>query len=152
MRFGGFVVPAVLVVLSCGPSRRCTGGHKIHISQAGRDKALLRLVQGARRTVYLRTERLSLVPAGNELAQAVQRGVAVNLELPLEAGSNADDARLPQLLMDLGAVVAFKGDASRSIRGAYLEVDGEVFLYSAAPAAVCLPGASVSFVSGPLNR
>lgn len=152
MRFGGFVVLAVMVVLSCGPSRRSPGSAQILISKAGRDQALLRLIQGAKRTVYLQTERLSLVPAGNELAQAVQRGVTVNLELPLEAGSNADDARLPQMLMDLGAVVAFKGDATRSIRGAYLEVDEEAFLYSAAPAAICLPGACVSFVSGPIRR
>jgi hypothetical protein len=120
------------------------------VSQAGRDQALLRLICGARKTIYLRTERLTLVPAGNELAQAVQRGVAVNLELPLEAGGTMGDARLARLLMGLGAVVAFKGDATGSIRGAYLETDGEAFLYSAAPVTIGLPGACVSFVSGPL--
>jgi hypothetical protein len=125
---------------------------QILVSQAGRDKELLRLIHGAKRVVYLRTERLTLVPAGNELGQAVQRGVAVSVELPLEVGSTVQDSRLPRILMDLGAVVAFKGDASNSIRGTYLEVDGEVFLYSAAPAELCLPGANVSFVRGQTSR
>jgi hypothetical protein len=140
------------ILLGCSVSRRAGGVHQVVASQAGRDQALLRLIRGARNTVYLLTERLTLVPAGNELAQAVQRGVVVNLELPLEAAGPAGDARLARMLMDLGAVVAFKGDATGSIRGAYLETDGETFLYSAVPVAISLPGACVSFVSGPVPR
>lgn len=139
-----------LGLIGCGLKPRCACGPQVLVSQAGRDQVLLGFIRGAKRTVYLRTERLTLVPAGNELGQALQRGVAVSLELPLEAVETAGDARLPQILMGLGAVVAFKGDASRSIRGAYLEVDGEKFLYSAASAANCFPGSYVSFVSGPI--
>ena len=56
------------------------------VSHAGRGQALAQLLQGARNSVYLRTEFLALVPAGNELAQAIQRKAFVAVELPLEPG------------------------------------------------------------------
>ena len=148
MRLGALFVALEMVgVLGCRPSPWGAGGSQILVGQAGRDQALLRLIHGARRSIYLQTEQLTLVPVANELAQAVQRGVAVNLDLPLEVGSG--NSRLLRVLMQLGAVVAFKEDATGSIRGAYLEVDGQTFLYSAAPVTINVPGACVSFVTGP---
>jgi len=86
------------------------------VSQAGRDQAVILMLLGTRRNVYLRTEALALVPVGNELAQALQRKVSVNIELPLDASLNAGGSQLPRILMDLGAVVAFKSDASGNYR------------------------------------
>ena len=122
------------------------------LSQAGRDQAVIRMLQGARRSVYLRTETLALVPAGNELAQALQRKVSVSMELPLEAGLNGSDSQLPRILMDLGAMVAFKSDATGNYRGTLLVVDGHHFLYSALPLTLSAPGAMVSYVVGPTER
>ena len=122
------------------------------VSQAGRDQALIRMLQGAQRSVYLRTEALALVPAGNELAQALQRKVTVNMELPIDASLNAADSQLPRILMDLGAVVAFKSDTVGNYRGTLLVVDEARFLYSASPLTLSPPGAMVSYVSGPVER
>ena len=119
------------------------------VSRAGRDQALVQLLQGARKSVYLRTEGLTLVPAGNELAQAVQRKAAVTVELPLGAGLSPGGSRLPRMLMDLGAIVTFRSDPSGNYRGTYVVVDGTRFLYSAAPLGLSTPGALVSYVAGP---
>jgi hypothetical protein len=119
------------------------------VSHTGRDQALIQLLQGARKSVYLRTEGLSLVPAGNELAQAVQRKAVVTVELPLDAGLSSGGSRLPRMLMDLGAIVTFRSDPSGNYRGTYVVVDGTRFLYSAAPLGLSPPGALVSYVAGP---
>jgi hypothetical protein len=119
------------------------------VSQAGRDEAVIRMLQEARKSVYLRTESLALVPAGNELAQAVQRKVSVMVELPLASGMRVGDSRLSRILMNLGAIVSFKSDVASNYRGTYLVVDGNQFLYSATPLTLSPPGAMVSFVSGP---
>jgi hypothetical protein len=121
------------------------------VSQAGRDQALIRMLQDARKSVCLRTEALALVPAGNELAQALQRKVTVTMELPLDASLNAAGSRLPRILMDLGAVVAFKSDATGNYRGTLLIVDDRQFLYSASPLTLSPPGALVSYVAGPVE-
>jgi hypothetical protein len=121
------------------------------VSQAGRDQALIQLLQGARKSVYLRTEDLALVPVGNELAQAVQRNAAVSVDLPLDAGLSPCGSRLPRLLMDLGAVVTFRSDPSGNYRGTYVVVDGTRFLYSAAPLGLSPPGTPVSYVAGPVR-
>ena len=102
-------------------------------SHAGRDQGLIQLLQGARKSIYLRTEGLTLVPAGNELAQAAQRQAAVTIELPLDTGFSSGGSRLPRMLMELGAVVSFRSDPAWNYRGTYLEIDGERFLYSASP-------------------
>ena len=122
------------------------------LSQAGRDQAVILMLQGARRTVYLRTETLALVPAGNELAQALQRKVSVSMELPLDASLSGAGSNLPRILMDLGAVVAFKSEARGNYRGTLLVVDDRQFLYSALPLTLSAPGAMVSYVKGPVER
>jgi len=122
------------------------------VSHAGRDQALIQLLQGARKSVYLRTESLALVPVGNELAQAVQRNAAVSVDLPLDAGLSPRGSRLPRILMDLGAIVTFQSDPSGNYRGTYVVVDGSRFLYSAAPLGLSPPGALVSYVTGPVRR
>jgi hypothetical protein len=121
------------------------------VSHAGRDQALIQLLQGARKSVYLRTETLALIPAGNELAQAVQRNAAVSVDLPLDAGLSPGGSRLPRILMDLGAIVTFRSDPSGDHRGTYVVVDGTRFLYSAAPLGPSPPGALVSYVAGPVR-
>jgi hypothetical protein len=93
-----------------------------------------------------------LVPAGNELAQALQRKVTVNMELPLDASLNAAESQLPRILMDLGAMVAFKSDAAGNYHGTLLVVDEQQFLYSASPLTLSAPGAMVSYVVGPIER
>jgi hypothetical protein len=110
------------------------------------------MLQGARESVYLRTETLELVPAGNELAQALQRKVSVTVELPLDASLNGVGSQLPRILMDLGAVVSFKSDTTGNHRGTLLVVDDRQFLYSALPLTLSVPGAMVSYVKGPLDR
>ena len=122
------------------------------VSQAGRDQAVLRMLQGARSSVYLRTEALTLVPAGNELAQALQRKVSVSIELPLDASIDAEGSQLPRILMDLGAVVTFRGVDTRNYRGTWLVVDEQQFLYSALPLTLSAPGTLVSYVRGPIDR
>lgn len=122
----------------------------IIVSEAGRDQAILRLIQEARASVYLRTERLTLVPAGNELVQAIKRKTTVTVDLPLVAGCDIEAARLPRMLMKQGAVVSFRGDPIGSDRGTFLVVDGDRFLYSATPLTLGATGAPVSYVSGPL--
>ena len=120
----------------------------VQVSLAGRDHALIRFLRSARGSITVRTESLTLTPVGNELAQAVQRKASVAVELPLEAGLNPLESRLPRLLMELGAVVSFRSDPAASYRGAYVVVDGNRFFYSAAPLAPSPPGAQVSFVAG----
>lgn len=122
------------------------------VSQSGRDQAAILMLLGARQSVYLRTEALALVPVGNELAQALQRKVSVNIDLPLDASLNAGGSQLPRILMDLGAVVAFKSDATGNYRGTLLVVDDRQFLYSALPLTLSAPGAMVSYVKGPVKR
>ena len=122
------------------------------LSQAGRDQAVIQMLQGARESVYLRTETLALVPAGNELAQALQRNVSVSMELPLDASLSGAGSQLPRILMDLGAVVVFKSDATGNYRGTLLVVDDRQFLYSASPLTLSAPGVMVSYVVGPIDR
>jgi hypothetical protein len=107
-----------------------------------------RLIQGARKSVYLRTEGLTLVPAANELAQAFQRKASVIVELPLDSGMSGEGSRIPRILMDLGAVVTFRRELSGNYRGTYVVVDGNCFLYSTAPLGLSQPGALVSYVAG----
>lgn len=126
-------------------------GQPVVISQRGRDQEAFRMVKDAKRTIKVRTESLTMVPFANELAQAQQRGVKVFLDLPLEEGMK--DARLGLTLIDLGAVVQWKGDrVSGDHQGTYIEVDGERFLYSAAPLTPAIPGASVGYVCGPISN
>lgn len=122
------------------------------VSQAGRDQAALRLIGEARTSIYLRTERLTLIPAGNELVQAIQRKAAVTLELPLGSGCDVEASQLPLILMEQGAVVSYRSDPAASGKGTFLVVDGNRFLYSAMPLTLCEPGAQVSYVAGPLGR
>lgn len=121
------------------------------VSHAGRDQAVIQLLQGAQKSVYLRTEGLALVPVGNELAQAVQRNAAVSVDLPLDAGLSPGGSRLPRMLMDLGANVTFRSDPSENYCGTYVVVDGTRFLYSATPLGLSTPGALVSYVAGPVR-
>jgi hypothetical protein len=122
------------------------------VSQAGRDQAMLRLIREARTSVYLRTERLTLVPASNELVLAIQRKASVTVDLPLGPGCDAEGARLPRLLMEQGAVVTFRSDPGANDRGTFLVVDGNQFLYSATPLTLSMPGAQVSYVIGKLSK
>jgi phosphatidylserine/phosphatidylglycerophosphate/cardiolipin synthase-like enzyme len=110
------------------------------VSHSGRDQALVRLIQGARRSICVRTECLTLTPIGNELAQAFQRGVSVRIELPLQAGTSAAESRLPRILMELGAQVSFRSDPAWNYRGAYLELDGRTFFYPILGKPPALPG------------
>ena len=137
---------------SCDAIRGRWSPTRTVLSQAGRDQAVIQMLQGARRSVYLRTEALTLVPAGNELAQALQRTVSVSMELPLDASLNGAGSQLPRILMELGAVVAFKSDSTGNYRGALLVVDDRQFLYSALPLTLSPPGAMVSYVVGPIVR
>ena len=139
-------------VTFCNAVRGRWSPARIVVSQAGRDQAVIRMLQGAMKSVYLRTETLALVPVGNELAQALQRKVAVNVELPLNASLNAADSQLARILMNLGAVVEFKSDAAGNYRGTMLVVDDRQFLYSASPITLSAPGAMVSYVQGPVEH
>ena len=127
-------------------------GSALIVSQVGRDKAILRMIQEARTSVYLRTERLTLVPAGSELLRAIQRKASVTIDLPLRSGCAAEAARLPYLLMEQGAVVSFRSDPAACDRGTFLVVDGARFIYSATPLTLSVPGAQVSYVTGPLGK
>ena len=138
--------------MSFNAMRRRWSPTKTVVSQTGRDQAVIRMLQGARESVYLRTETLALVPAGNELAQALQRKVSVTVELPLDASLNGVGSQLPRILMDLGAVIAFKSDATGNYRGTLLVVDDRQFLYSALPLTLSAPGTMVSYVEGPVER
>lgn len=121
------------------------------ISQRGRDREVFRLIQSAKRTITIRTESLRMVPLVNELCQAQQNGKQVSVFLPLEDGQA--DARLGNSLIGLGAVVQWKEDLTASnYLGAYVEVDGERFLYSAAPLTPTTPGANIGYVSGAIMR
>ncbi|WP_316411543.1 hypothetical protein [Mesoterricola sediminis] len=102
--------------------------------------------------MYLRTEALALVPAANELAQALQRKVSVSVELPMAASLSGEGSQLPRILMDLGAVVVFKSDCAGNYRGTLLVVDDRQFLYSALPLTLSAPGAMVSYVEGAVDR
>jgi hypothetical protein len=154
------VAIAVSTMLSLGVSGftfcRSLGGRrgptKTLLSQAGRDQAVIQMLQDTRTSVYLRTEGLTLVPVGNELAQALQRKVSVTMELPLNASLKCADSQLSRILMDLGAVVTFKSDAIGNYRGTLLVVDDRQFLYSASPLTLNTPGALVSYVVGPIER
>ena len=136
----------------CTAMRGLRSPARIVISQVGRDLAVIRMLQGAQKSVYLRTESLTLVPAGNELAQALQRKISVSVELPLGASLNGSGSQLPRILMDLGAVVAFKSDATGNYRGTLMVVDDRQFMYSASPLTLSAPGAMVSYVKGPVER
>ena len=122
------------------------------VSQSGRDLAILGMIHEAKNSVYVRTERLTLIPAGNEMVQAIQRKAAVTVDLPLGTGCDAEASQLPRLLMEQGAVVSLRSDPSAGGRGTYLVVDGHRFLYSAAPLTVVTPGAQVSYVAGELGQ
>lgn len=126
-------------------------GPSVVVSQRGRDQEAFRLVQSAKRTITVRTECLSMLPFANELGQAQQRGVKVSVFLPIDDGVR--DARIGNFLSHVGAVVQWQGDSiTGNHRGAYLEIDGERFLYSAAPLTLAVPGANVGYVSGPISR
>jgi hypothetical protein len=74
------------------------------------------------------------------------------MELPLDASLNGAGSHLPGILMDLGAVVAYKSDATERYRGTLLVVDDRQFLYSASPLTLSAPGAMVSYVMGPIEQ
>lgn len=99
----------------------------------------------------MKVESLTLVPVGNELAQALQRKVSVNLELPLGAATDLEVSRIARLLMDLGAQVSFRGGSTERFRGALVVVDGDRFLYSAGPLERVAPDSEVAFVTGPVG-
>lgn len=123
----------------------------IVVSLKGRDQALIQLLKGARKSVYLRSEGLTIVPVGNELAQAIQRKAIVSVDLPLDAGLNPEGSKLPRLLMEMGAIVTFRSAPPENHRGTYVVVDGTRFLYSAAGLRLSPPGALVSYVVGSLH-
>ncbi len=141
-----------LMVLGAGllVNRRGVAQDPWTFSMAGRDRAVVLALQGTRRSIYVRTERLSLVPVANELAQGLQRGVSVTVDLPLEAGWDRETSQVCRVLMGLGAVVTFREGATVTCRGAYLEMDGERFIYSATGLVPCPRCRAASYVLGPL--
>ena len=56
---------------------------EVFFSQTGRDRAFTQGVKEARRSIYLRTSSLLLVPFTNEIGQAAQRGIKVHVEMPM---------------------------------------------------------------------
>ena len=136
----------------CDNSKARWGQPRTIISQAGRDRAVVNLLQSAKKSVYLRTEGLTLVPVGNELAQAIQRQASITVELPLDVCLSPSDSRLPRIFMELGALVTFKSDPSSNYRGTLLVVDEAKFLYSASALTVSPSGTQVSYVMGQMER
>lgn len=122
------------------------------LHQSGRDQALIDFIKCAKKSVLVRTDSLTLVPVGNELGLAQQRGVPVTMDFPVEAGEVGRDTRLVQVLIELGATASFKTDSTWNYSGAYVVVDGTRYFYSASPLDQCPKGARVSFVVGPLKE
>jgi hypothetical protein len=122
------------------------------LHQSGRDQALIDFIKCAKKSVLVRTDSLTLVPVGNELGLAQQRGVPVTMDFPVEAGEVGRDTRLVRVLIELGATASFKSDSTWNYSGAYVVVDGSRYFYSASPLDQCPKGARVSFVVGPLKE
>lgn len=147
---------ALLIGAGLGTMALLKGGHAapaVHppvYSRAGRDKALLNLIEGAERTIYIRTERLNLVAVTNALLQRIQdkqRRVTVRVELPMGYSS---DLRLVQVLLDTGATVELSSEPGPAYQGTYLLVDGHRFLYSAAALDLAPPGTPRAYVESEL--
>lgn len=140
----GLVAPRVLA------SKSPVAPPAVAFSQEGRDAALIGLMHDAKRTLYLRTADLTMVPLVNELGQLQQGGVQVTVDLPLSVGQDKRGAALCDYLMKTGAVVQFGASSSFSYEGTYALADGSRFLYSASPLSYAPPGAPRSFVRGSL--
>jgi phosphatidylserine/phosphatidylglycerophosphate/cardiolipin synthase-like enzyme len=118
-------------------------------SQTGRDRAFLEAVLHSRRSIYLRTGTLALVPFTNELGQAAQRGVAVHIEMPMQAAAGSKNAKAcVDFLANAGAWLEIGNRPTAAYEGAYLLVDDRVFYYSAAALEYSEQGIPHSYVRG----
>lgn len=117
-------------------------------SRAGRDAALVEMLRGARRTIYVRTQQFNLVPIGNELAQAQQNHVQVRLEMPASEVHEKTAAELADILVGLGCVVEMATESHAAYEGTYVLVDDRTWLYSASPLVYTAPGNPRSYSKG----
>ena len=118
-------------------------------SQTGRDRAFLDAVQHARKSIYLRTGSLALVPFVNELGQAAQRGVSLHVEMPMIAATeNTNAKRSVDFLAQVGAWLEIGNRPAGAYEGAYLLIDDRVFYYSAAALEYSVKGIPHSYVRG----
>lgn len=142
---GALVGPRVVRALPEPPAAPQPRGQ---FSRAGRDAALVEMLQSAKRTIYIRTQRFNLVPIGNELAQAQQNHVQVRLEMPASEASDKTASELADILMGLGCVVELASETQAAYEGTYVLVDDRTWLYSASPLVYTAPGTPRSFTKG----
>lgn len=121
------------------------------LSQSGRDMALVQAIRDAKKSIFVRTKELSLVPMANELLQAQQNGVAVRLELPPPPRS-LNEGKIVELLAIAGAIFQCGPGPIDSFEGTLVVIDqnapSEQWFYSASPLTYVVPGTARSFVQG----
>ena len=117
-------------------------------SQAGRDRAFTQGVLAARKSLYLRTASLALVPFTNELGQAAQRGVHVHVEIPMQAAQGQNASSCITFLAQVGAWLEIGNRPASAYEGCYLLIDDRVFYYSAGSLEYSEPGVPHSYVRG----
>lgn len=117
-----------------------------YYSQSGRDAALIALLHSAKKSIYVRTELMDCAPIANVLLQCQQNGVPVHVELP--ARGNVNTEIIINTLAKCGGTFELTSQAASSYEGCYVLVDGQEWLYSAAPLNYGQPGVPRSFVRG----
>ncbi len=113
-------------------------------NESGRDYELLKMIEGARRNVLLKTGRLEVGPVWDALAKAGARGVKVEVFCPNSQGVQRD--RIIQVAAAHGTVI-LDPRPEWNWNGTLLYADGEV-LYSAADLSYAVPGAQRAYVRG----
>lgn len=118
-------------------------------SQTGRDRAFMQAVRAAKKSIYVRTSTLLLVPFTNELGQAAQNGVKVHIEMPMQsAAASQNETKCISFLATAGAWVEVGSRPASAYEGAYMLVDDAVFYYSAGSLSYSEPGIPHSYVRG----
>ena len=113
-------------------------------NETGRDSELLKMIKGAKKTIFLKTGRLDVAPIWDALAAAGMRGVGVELFCPNVMGAQRD--RIVQLASAHGTVM-LDPRPEWTWSGTVLFVDGDV-MYSASDLSYAMPGVQRSYVRG----
>lgn len=119
---------------------------KVKITDRGRDRELLGMIRGAKKEVYLKTQKLEIEPIWEALREAGARGVRVEIAFP--QSPKLDMKWITDVVTNHASVcIDPRADWANMDSGTVAYIDGE-FLYSAADLGYAMPGAQRSYVRG----
>lgn len=104
----------------------------VQVIPNGRDAAIIKAMQGAKKSVLVKTERFELCEIATVLANLPPKKVHVVVEVPEEAACRSMENAFSKVFNQVGVSMKVGLDAAEAYKGTLVIVDGETVIYSGA--------------------